>query len=150
MPWKECHVMDERMRFVARLLDGEKMAGLCEEFGISRKTGYKIYDRYKEVGLHGLTDRSRRPHRHANQLPTAVEKLIVEGRVSVNGTTVLELGTKAAATDDIRVDGRRLRAAERKRYILLYKPAGVVTTRNHVHYVVTEHGIASLYGKTIA
>ena len=77
MPWKECHVMDERMRFVARLLDGEKMAGLCEEFGISRKTGYKIYDRYKDAGLVGLTDRSRRPHRHANQLPMAVEKLIV-------------------------------------------------------------------------
>ena len=77
MPWKECHVMDERMRFVARLLDGEKMAGLCEEFGISRKTGYKIYDRYKETGLVGLTDRSRRPHRHANQLPLAVEKMIV-------------------------------------------------------------------------
>ena len=77
MPWKECHVMDERMRFVARLLDGEKMAALCDEFGISRKTGYKIYDRYREVGLHGLTDRSRRPHRHANQLPMAVEKLIV-------------------------------------------------------------------------
>jgi len=60
----------------------------------------------------------------------AAEKLIVEGRVSVNGKTVLELGTKAAATDEIRVDGRRIRAAERKRYILLYKPAGVVTTRN--------------------
>jgi hypothetical protein len=53
------------------------MAALCAEFGISRKTGYKIYDRYQAVGLHGLTDRSRRPHRHAHQLPTAVEKLIV-------------------------------------------------------------------------
>src|SRR5947209_11545247 len=42
MPWKECHVMDERLRFVARLLEGEKMAPLCVEFGISRKTGYKI------------------------------------------------------------------------------------------------------------
>ena len=41
MPWKECHVMDERIRFVARLLEGEKMAPLCAEFGISRKTGYK-------------------------------------------------------------------------------------------------------------
>ena len=50
MPWKECHVVDERLRFVARLLDGEKMAGLCAEFGISRKTGYKIYERYKDVG----------------------------------------------------------------------------------------------------
>ena len=58
MPWKECHVMDERLRFVARLLDGEKMAPLCAEFGISRKTGYKIYDRYKDCGVHGL-DRSQ-------------------------------------------------------------------------------------------
>lgn len=48
MPWKECHVMDERLRFVARLLEGEKMAPLCAEFGISRKTGYKIFDRYKD------------------------------------------------------------------------------------------------------
>lgn len=36
--------MDERVRFIARLLDGEKMAALCAEFGISRKTGYKIFD----------------------------------------------------------------------------------------------------------
>ena len=42
MPWKECHVMDECLRFVARLLDGEKMAIVCQEFGVSRKTGDKI------------------------------------------------------------------------------------------------------------
>ncbi len=77
MPWKECHVVDDRLRFVARLLDGEKMAPLCKEFGISRKTGYKIYDRYKDCGIQGLTDRSRRPYRHANQLPMVVEKAIV-------------------------------------------------------------------------
>ena len=77
MPWKECHVMDERLRFVARLLEGEKMAVVCDEFGISRKTGYKIFQRYQTVGLHGLSDRSRRPYRHANQLPMAVEKAIV-------------------------------------------------------------------------
>ena len=77
MPWKECHVVDERLRFVARLLDGEKMARLCAEFGISRKTGYKIFDRYKDVGLQGLTDRSRRPYRHANQLPLVIETTIV-------------------------------------------------------------------------
>ena len=69
--------MEERLRFIARLLDGEKMAGLCREFGISRKTGYKVYDRYKDCGLDGLTDRSRRPYRHANQLPLQVEQLIV-------------------------------------------------------------------------
>ena len=59
------------------------------------------------------------------------EKLIAEGRVTVNGRTVLEMGTKAdPAVDDIRVDGRRLKGAERQRYILLYKPAGFVTTRS--------------------
>ncbi len=77
MPWKECHVVDERLRFVARLLDGEKMTALCAEFGISRKTGYKIFDRYKDYGVHGLTDRSRRPYRHANQLPLVLETQIV-------------------------------------------------------------------------
>ena len=77
MPWKECHAMDERLRFVARLLDGEKMAPLCAEFGISRKTGYKISHRYKGCGVEGLTDRSRRPQRYANQLPETIEKLIV-------------------------------------------------------------------------
>ena len=77
MPWKECHVVDERLRFVARLLDGEKMAALCKEFGISRKTGYKIFDRYEDCGVQGLTDRSRRPYRHANQLPLQIETWIV-------------------------------------------------------------------------
>src|SRR5512139_21091 len=70
--------MDERLRFVARLLDGEKMAVLCREFEISRKTGYKIFNRYQDCGLEGLTDRSRRPYRQANQLPFQVEKLIVQ------------------------------------------------------------------------
>jgi len=46
--------MDERVRFVGRLLDGEKMVALCREFAISRKTGYKIFDRYKEYGLEAL------------------------------------------------------------------------------------------------
>ena len=69
--------MDERLRFVARLLEGEKMAPLCAEFGISRKTGYKIFDRYKDCGLEALTDRSRRPYRQANRLPAPVEATIV-------------------------------------------------------------------------
>lgn len=59
---RECHIVDERLRV---------------EFGISRKTGYRIYDRCKDCGVDGLTDRSRRPYRHANQLPLAVETLIV-------------------------------------------------------------------------
>ena len=77
MPWKETSVMDERMRFVGRLLSGEKMAYLCREFGISRVTGHKIWDRYQQDGSRGLYDRSRAPHKHPNQLPFEVEQLIV-------------------------------------------------------------------------
>ncbi|MDJ0938722.1 MAG: integrase core domain-containing protein [Woeseiaceae bacterium] len=69
--------MDERLRFIARLLEGEKMAPLCREFGISRVTGYKIYNRYRESGLDGLNDRSRAPYRQANRLPYQVEKTIL-------------------------------------------------------------------------
>jgi hypothetical protein len=63
--------MGERMRFVTRLRDGESMACLCREFGISRKTGYKILDRYEQCGVESLCDRIRRPFRYANQVPRA-------------------------------------------------------------------------------
>lgn len=69
--------MDERLRFVAKLLDGEAMSDVCRDFGISRKTGYKIFNRYREQGLHALSDRSRRPVRYANQLPEQLESQIV-------------------------------------------------------------------------
>src|SRR3954466_13345813 len=77
MPWKASSVMEERLRFVARLLDGETMTDVCRDFGVSRKTGYKIFDRYREHGLEALSDRSRRPVRYANQLPAQIETLIV-------------------------------------------------------------------------
>jgi putative transposase len=80
MPWQECSKVDERLRFVARLLEGEKMAVLCREFDISRKTGHKIFNRYKDCGLEGLTDRSRRPYRQANRLPFQIENLILQLR----------------------------------------------------------------------
>jgi putative transposase len=69
--------MDERLRFVARLLEGEKMAVLCREYDVSRKTGYKLFSRYKEQGFEGLTDRSRRPYRQGCRLPEAIESLIL-------------------------------------------------------------------------
>jgi transposase InsO family protein len=80
MPWRETSVMEDRLRFVARLLEGEGMSEVCRDFGISRKTGYKIFNRYKDDGLEALTDRSRRPVRYANQLPDAVETMIVRCR----------------------------------------------------------------------
>jgi len=48
MPWTESTKMDEKLRFVSRFLDGESISALCREFGISRVTGHKIVDRYKE------------------------------------------------------------------------------------------------------
>jgi len=59
------------------------------------------------------------------------EELIVQGRVQVNGKTVTELGTKAdPGVDEIKVDGRRIPAETRKRYILMNKPRGYLTTRS--------------------
>ncbi len=49
MPWKECNIVEERLRFIARRLDGEKMAGLCREFGIARKTGCKLAGTFDTV-----------------------------------------------------------------------------------------------------
>jgi 23S rRNA pseudouridine2605 synthase len=61
----------------------------------------------------------------------ASEQLMLDGRVTVNGVTVFELGTKAdPAADDIRVDGRRVKIAGRHRYLLLNKPRRYVTTRS--------------------
>src|ERR1700721_3000095 len=80
MPWKESSVMDERMRFVIRLKDGESMASLCREFGISRKTGYKIFERHEQCGLDGLGDRNRGRSRSANQLPEPVEAAILAAK----------------------------------------------------------------------
>src|SRR5918994_6320996 len=80
MPWTETSVMEERLRFVARLLEGEPMSDVCREFGISRKTGYKLFERYREEGPVALADRSRRPVRYANQLPAPVEGLIVASK----------------------------------------------------------------------
>ena len=77
MGWRQCGIMDERLKFVARILDGEQMTSRCEEFGISGKTGYKIFNRYKESGLEAITDRSRRPVRYGNQLPFQIEKYIL-------------------------------------------------------------------------
>ena len=77
MPWRESTVMEERLRFVARRLEGEPMTTLCREFGISRKSGHKLFARWKAHGLEALADRPRRPGRVANRLPMPVEAAIV-------------------------------------------------------------------------
>jgi len=126
MPWREWSVMDERLRFVARLLDGEAMTEVCREFGISRKTGYKIFGRYQEHGPHALTDRSRRPVRYANQLPAQIEGLIVSlkrGKPHWGARKIRELLVRRLA-GDVRV------------------PA-----RSTIHAVLDRHGLVKRFGR---
>jgi transposase len=78
MSWKASSVMEERLRFVARLLDGEAMTDVCREFGVSRKTGYRILDRYKAHGLQALSDRrgDRLHHAEATHTRTGVTDIM--------------------------------------------------------------------------
>ena len=80
MPWRETNPMNEKTKFVHRLEDGERMSDLCREFGISRKTGYKILRRYEAEGIQGLLEQSRRPFRSPNKTPKDMVRLIVELR----------------------------------------------------------------------
>src|ERR1700734_3704350 len=126
MPWKVSSVMEERLRFVARLLDGEAMTDVCRDFGVSRKTGNKIFDRYKEYGLEALTDRSRRPVRYANQLPVQIESLIV------------------------RLKGEKPHWGARKlRELLVRRLDGDVRVpaRSTIHAVLDRHGLVKPGGK---
>lgn len=77
MPWKEISVMDERTKFISKLIQGEKMTHVCCEFGISRKTGHKIWNRYQIEGAIGLLDKSRAPFRRVRLTPVLVEKAIL-------------------------------------------------------------------------
>src|SRR5256886_5170785 len=125
MPWKECSVMEERLEFVARRLAGEPMAELCREFGISRKTGYKIFDRYQECGVEGLTDRSRRPFRYANQVPFQVENYI--------------LNVKREHTS---WGARKIRERRLRRFSGIPIPA-----KSTIHAVLDRHGLVERRGR---
>lgn len=80
MPWKESGLMVQRANFVSRLEAGERMIDLCAEYGISRKTGYKLLERFKRYGELGFLDRSRRPEKLARLTATEVERSIVSLR----------------------------------------------------------------------
>ena len=78
MPWREVCTVQERMRFIAALVgDEETMTVLCEEFGISRKTGYKWRRRFVELGLAGLGNRSSAPQRVPWSISQAQREAIV-------------------------------------------------------------------------
>lgn len=80
MPWKVSDPVSERSNFVRRLLAGEKMTDLCLEFGISRKTGHKVWNRFERGGLEGLGDRPRRPRSSPHQTPRDIVEQIIDLR----------------------------------------------------------------------
>lgn len=68
MPWKEKTVMEQRKEFIEQAAECTNFSALCREYGISRKTGYKWLNRFREDG--SVSDRSRRPkHPHAKTAP---------------------------------------------------------------------------------
>lgn len=79
MPWKESCVMDQRIRFVAVALNKEvNFSRLCEEFGVSRPTGYRWFKRYRDCGSFSeLTERSRRPLRSPHQTVSELEDRVI-------------------------------------------------------------------------
>jgi transposase InsO family protein len=80
VPWKVSDPMSERMDLVSRLQKGERMTDLCLELGISRKTGYKFWERYKKQGPRGLLDGSRAPKRVARRTASEMEQVLVDAR----------------------------------------------------------------------
>lgn len=81
MSWKETNVMDERLKFVAGYLRGElNMTRLCEQFGVSRRTGYKWLNRYASDGVTALVDKSRRPHNNPHAVTPEVVRLLTDCR----------------------------------------------------------------------
>src|SRR4030088_1970559 len=102
------------------------MGGLFREVAIFPKTGYKIFDRYKECGVQGLTDRSRRPYRYAHQLPFQVENYILNVR--------REHTTWGA---------RKIRERLIRRFSGIKIPA-----KSTIHAVLDRHGLVERRGRT--
>jgi putative transposase len=72
MPWKKSEPMEQRMEFGLKALQTDNFRALCQEYGISTKTGYKWRERLLRYGLAGMAEQSRRPRSHADELAEGV------------------------------------------------------------------------------
>jgi transposase InsO family protein len=77
VPWKVSDPVSERLEFVRRWLDGERVTDLCREYGVSRKTAYKMRARYEELGPRGLFDLPRARKTQTRRTPPEVEKAVL-------------------------------------------------------------------------
>jgi len=83
MPWKETRVEEQRLKFIVACLDEESgwtMTELCATFGVSRKSGYKWLQRYRDAGLDGLGERRRAPLHHPNATPAEIVQQVIAAR----------------------------------------------------------------------
>ena len=72
MPWKQVEPMNQRKEFVLKAINTSNFRQLCQDYGISAKTGYKWRERFYQHGLEGMLEHSRRPLSHAHELAEAV------------------------------------------------------------------------------
>ena len=81
MAWGAMAVRDQRVRFVVRAERREEsVSALCEEFEISRPTGYRWLRRYQQEGVAGIEEQSRRPHHNPGRTSATIEEQVVELR----------------------------------------------------------------------
>jgi transposase len=86
MPWLETDPMLERHHFVQDLESGHwTMTELCVRYGVSRITGYKWLDRYRQSGVSGLHDHSRAPRSCPHQTPGELVQLILDEKAATDG-----------------------------------------------------------------
>ena len=125
MPWHQTDPVNERVKFVAAAQSGRfTMTELCEQFGISRKTGYKLIDRYDADGPEGLRDRSRAPRTHPNQTSCELEAAILRVRKAHptwGSKKILAILERMSDLDDL---------PARSTVDAVLKRAGVVTPRH--------------------
>lgn len=132
MPWMETCAVKERMRFVLAVESGlYSMTEACERFGISRKTGYKWWNRYRKCEAGALEDRSRRPRKSPHRTPREIEALLVELRKAHPrwGPEKL-LAVLKRRKPELHLPGRSTVAAILKREGLIEKKK---RQRNHQH-----------------
>jgi transposase InsO family protein len=117
MPWKTVDIHEQRVRFVVEATRGERsLTALCEAYEISRPTGYLWLQRYREAGIGGIAERSRRPRESPRRTASAIEQQVVELR-------------------------RRYPDWGARKLQVLLAEAGLPLPRNTVHRILRRHGL---------
>ncbi|MEK7689698.1 MAG: helix-turn-helix domain-containing protein, partial [Bdellovibrionota bacterium] len=117
--------MNERKQFVVRLEAGEGMSELCREYGISRKSGYKFWDRFRRVGPTGLFDQSRKPIASPKRTPDAIRKVIL----------------------DTKREKPHWGASKIRSYLARKQPGLKLPSRNTLHGILDQNGLVTHKGK---